>query len=854
MKNFFNHSFYLFNVIKWRVLKALILLAIYFGQFTSTANAVVFFKDDFERTTLNQTTGPYFNLPQNSFPEGSDVFPSTRVWTSANGIEVQNNGIDNFNAHSGKHRIELDTQNFNSSMTTKINLVSGQLYRLKFYARSRPKTVTTTKLECTLIIICKTVTSTSITYIGGGVRARIESPFYTSGNYSVGDGIADWTEQNFSFWYLGPTGEATLTFEATGPADGIGTVIDDISLETTISGDLESPSALTGILPAVVPGLLSSDTNRNDIITPVVIDKSAAIALGKALFWDQAVGSDEMACASCHFNAGADNRVKNQIDPGLTHAAPTGTTFENTLSGNKSGPNYTLTKNDFPFPPQSDDIASSSGTFSGQFRYPVSGSNIEQCDRSAGSIFHVNGIATRNIEPRHSPTVINAAYYYRNFWDGRANNEFNGVSPFGARDTNAGVYINRNNQLIKAPLKLRNASLASQAVGPVTSDNEMACRARAFADTGRKLLNRKPLAFQTVAADDSVLSALPGIIGANGTYTALIQKAFNAAYWNGSCGNLCGAPAAGITPTTPYNQMEANFSLYFGIALQLYMETLVSDDSHFDRWKRGLEIPTAAESRGENLFNSKSCNTCHKGPTMSNAAIYQTDENVIEGMFMRNNRYAIYDRGFYNLGLVPTDYDIGGGGKDPFGNTLSLSRQYVSNNFVDNFGVEPCKFEADDGLCTNSSAAERAKRSVAVDGTFKVPTLRNVELTGPYFHNGSQMSLSQVLDFYNRGGNFDNPDKHPDIKPLGLSTQDISDIVAYLKSFTDNRVRYQKAPFDHPSLRIPHGHQGNQNQVTAGNPIYSGFGVDEFVTLPAVGRFGTLQPLPTFEEILNKTN
>ena len=47
-----------------------------------------------------------------------------------------------------------------------------------------------------------------------------------------------------------------------------------------------------------------------------------ARALGKALFWDMQVGSDGVqACASCHFRAGADPRSKNQLSPGLLHAA-----------------------------------------------------------------------------------------------------------------------------------------------------------------------------------------------------------------------------------------------------------------------------------------------------------------------------------------------------------------------------------------------------------------------------------------------------------------------------------------------------------------------------------------------------
>src|SRR5471030_1519882 len=50
-------------------------------------------------------------------------------------------------------------------------------------------------------------------------------------------------------------------------------------------------------------------------LTGIVTDKTAATALGKALFWEAKAGSDGQACASCHFHAGADSRVTNQIDP-----------------------------------------------------------------------------------------------------------------------------------------------------------------------------------------------------------------------------------------------------------------------------------------------------------------------------------------------------------------------------------------------------------------------------------------------------------------------------------------------------------------------------------------------------------
>src|SRR5438270_3512186 len=78
-----------------------------------------------------------------------------------------------------------------------------------------------------------------------------------------------------------------------------------------------------------------------------IVTSDWAFVLGKALFWDSAAGSDGQACASCHFHAGADPRVTNQISPGLK-ATPADTTFQRMASG-VGGPNYTLSGKDFPF-------------------------------------------------------------------------------------------------------------------------------------------------------------------------------------------------------------------------------------------------------------------------------------------------------------------------------------------------------------------------------------------------------------------------------------------------------------------------------------------------------------------------
>ena len=134
--------------------------------------------------------------------------------------------------------------------------------------------------------------------------------------------------------------------------------------------------------------------------------------------------------------------------------------------------------------------------------------------------------------------------------------------------------------------------------------------------------------------------------------------------------------------------------------------------------------------------------------------------------------------------------------------------------------------------------------AVAVNGAFKTPGLRNVELTGPYFHNGGKSTLMQVVDFYNRGGDFarENADNlDPDIRPLGLTEIEKVNLVKFLLSLTDERVRMKKAPFDHPSLCLPNGHSwtapGSTTVINA---------PDQTACLPAVGRNGTaagIQPV-----------
>jgi cytochrome c peroxidase len=69
-------------------------------------------------------------------------------------------------------------------------------------------------------------------------------------------------------------------------------------------------------------------------------------------------------------------------------------------------------------------------------------------------------------------------------------------------------------------------------------------------------------------------------------------------------------------------------------------------------------------------------------------------------------------------------------------------------------------------------------------GKFKVPGLRNIELTAPYMHDGSLATLEEVIDHYDRGGRGD-PTTDPQIEPLSLSSEEKADLLAFLRSLTD---------------------------------------------------------------------
>jgi len=678
--------------------------------------------------------------------------------------------------------------------------------------------------------------------------------------------------------------------------------------ERAISHGLTPPS-LQGVNIPRTPGLLDGDT-------PIVTNKAAAVQLGKAFFWDMNVGVDGIACASCHFHAGADGRFRNQLAPGMLHKGEKSRLkFSMTASGATGGPNYQIKPDDFPFYQlsnpsdrnsevlfETDDVLASAGTFLAEFR-GQGDDGKEICRSIPDSIFHVGVLNARQVTNRQAPSVINAAFNFRNFWDGRANNIFNGVSSFGVRDQNAKIWITEEDgRVLKKSIRLKNSALASQAMSPPLNSAEMSCGQRTFPDIARKLLNRHPLENQEIHPEDSVLANLrrESGKGLRKTYGDLIKNAFAQRFW-ASPGDF-DAPID--SKNGPYTHMEVNFSLFFGIALQLYQQALISDATPFDTPRLIGEpgIPKGLNTKqraGLHVFLDAHCAICHKGPTLSSAVhpdIYTTSNDfstlrlvnrkTLNGSFTGSGvAQGIIDEGYFNTSVAPTNHDIGIGGYDPFGNPFSFSRQYIQtllekNNMVDPVKIYSCELDNpfamdfdDNELLDDSAildkcgirsvyakiptplvlAAEIQKKRkgriiMAVNGAFKVPSLRNVELTGPYMHNGSMLTLEQVVEFYFRGGNFNNPHHFATLVfQQDFTDDDKANLVEFLKALTDERVRWEKEPFDHPELLIPHGHKETPD------PNHPTHAEDLFLTVPAIGKHGrssALGPIKAFHKYL----
>jgi cytochrome c peroxidase len=193
-------------------------------------------------------------------------------------------------------------------------------------------------------------------------------------------------------------------------------------------------------------------------------------------------------------------------------------------------------------------------------------------------------------------------------------------------------------------------------------------------------------------------------------------------------------------------------------AIAAFERTVVAGDSPFDRYQYGGDESalTEAQIRGLNLFRLKGrCVSCH----------------VIE-----ETQALFTDGKFHNIGI---------GFKTIQGKERQTAEAFLKE--------KRAGADVDKAVLTRKNISELGRFAVSDKltevGAFKTATLRNVDVTGPYMHDGSLKTLEDVIDFYNNGGRLNADDPLSDflsggIRPLSLTDREKSDLVAFLKALT----------------------------------------------------------------------
>jgi cytochrome c peroxidase len=182
-------------------------------------------------------------------------------------------------------------------------------------------------------------------------------------------------------------------------------------------------------------------------------------------------------------------------------------------------------------------------------------------------------------------------------------------------------------------------------------------------------------------------------------------------------------------------------------AIATFERGVLSFNAKYDQVKRGITSYSAQEKRGQDLFFSEQaqCAQCHSG--------FNFTEMTLQA------KPAVWQPAYRNTGL----YNVDGKGA------------YTNNN---------------QGLIGVSGKPEDM-------GKFRVASLRNIEVTAPYMHDGSIATLEKVLEFYaaggrniesgpNKGDGRKNPFKDTRLDKIKLSKAEQADIIAFLKTLTDH--------------------------------------------------------------------
>lgn len=160
---------------------------------------------------------------------------------------------------------------------------------------------------------------------------------------------------------------------------------------------------------------------------------------------------------------------------------------------------------------------------------------------------------------------------------------------------------------------------------------------------------------------------------------------------------------------------------------------------------------------------------------------------------------AVFERGIVS-GIAPVDRWIAGEedaideaakrGFDLFQAKAGCAQCHIGWNFTDD-GFH------DIGVCGKDIGRGSVFPQIeAVQAAFKTPTLRNVSMRAPYFHNGSESTLESVIDFYDRGGNAKRPSLAPEVRRLGLTRVEKDDLLRFLLTLnsSDAAVEFPVLP------------------------------------------------------------
>ena len=283
------------------------------------------------------------------------------------------------------------------------------------------------------------------------------------------------------------------------------------------------------------------------------------------------------------------------------------------------------------------------------------------------------------------------------------------------------------------------------------------------------------------AWSDNFSRGYPGTVHWRNSQSIINSAYYGKLFWAGSAASLeKQAPAAakgGVAGNGENDIMEARLALIpeyrkrfqavFGtewpligdawVAIAAFERTLVQRDTPLDKYLQGEEDALSEEQvRGMALFNGKAgCIQCHNGALVS-------------------------DQRYYNIGVPSsTRWE-----EDGLAQITFRFEFYAKGANEELYRTA----KADAGLYFRT-------KNEWDKGKFRTPSLRYIEYTPPYMHNGAFYELEEVVDFYDRGGvdeegrTTDWPqNKSPLIKPLGLTDEEKEDIVAFLSALSGEEI------------------------------------------------------------------